>query len=172
MQETRGRSLGQEDSLEKEMGSIPGSGRFPGEGNGRSPEKGRAWLPTPVLLPGESHGQRSLAGWAAVHGVTDRDSDNTLTFVHEKQRGPSHCQPSVWPGPPPPSPLGVPPPQGAPVGAAPQMHVSGVRLTRLYRHLPIEFCHPVPHTEKLRAAGLTGVSQLGQDTAAVGRRPR
>ena len=23
----------------------------------------------------------------------------------------------------------------------------------LYRHLPIEFCHPVPHTEKLRTAG-------------------
>ena len=28
----------------------------------------RAWRPTPVLLPGESHGQRSLA--APVHGVT------------------------------------------------------------------------------------------------------
>ena len=24
----------------------------------------RAWLPTPVFLPGESHGQRSLAGYA------------------------------------------------------------------------------------------------------------
>ena len=23
----------------------------------------RAWQPTPVLLPGESHGQRSLAGY-------------------------------------------------------------------------------------------------------------
>ena len=33
-------------------GSIPGSGRSPGEGNG---------YPTPVFLPGESHGQRSLA---------------------------------------------------------------------------------------------------------------
>ena len=31
--------------------SILGLGRFPGEGNGK---------PTPVLLPGESHGQRSL----------------------------------------------------------------------------------------------------------------
>ena len=28
----------------------------------------RAWQPTPVLLPGESHGQRSLA--AATHKVT------------------------------------------------------------------------------------------------------
>ena len=32
-------------------GSIPGSGRSPGEGNGN---------PLPVFLPGESHGQRSL----------------------------------------------------------------------------------------------------------------
>ena len=56
MQETQVQSLGQEDSLEKEMGDPL--------------EKGRAWLPTPVFLPGESHGQRSLAGWAAVHGVT------------------------------------------------------------------------------------------------------
>ena len=24
----------------------------------------RAWLPTPVLLPGESHGQRSLEGYS------------------------------------------------------------------------------------------------------------
>ena len=32
---------------------IPGWGRSPGEGNGD---------PTPVFLPGESHGQRSLAG--------------------------------------------------------------------------------------------------------------
>ena len=33
---------------------IPGSGRFPGEGNGN---------PTPVFLPGKSHGQRSLVGY-------------------------------------------------------------------------------------------------------------
>ena len=36
-----------------DAGSIPGSGRSPGEGK---------WQPTPVFLPGESHGQRSLAG--------------------------------------------------------------------------------------------------------------
>ena len=35
-------------------GSIPGSGRSPGEGNG---------YPTPVFLPGEFHGQRSLMGY-------------------------------------------------------------------------------------------------------------
>ena len=35
--------------------SIPESGRSPGEGTGN---------PTPVFLPGESHGQRSLAGYS------------------------------------------------------------------------------------------------------------
>ena len=35
-------------------GSIPGSERPLGEGNGK---------PTPVLLPGKSHGQRSLVGY-------------------------------------------------------------------------------------------------------------
>ena len=42
-----------------DLGSIPGSGRFPGEGNGN---------PTPVLLPRKSHGRRSLMQ-TTVHGV-------------------------------------------------------------------------------------------------------
>ena len=29
----------------------------------------REWLPTPVFLPGEFHGQRSLWAWATVHGA-------------------------------------------------------------------------------------------------------
>ena len=37
-----------------DMGLIPGSGRSPGEGK---------WQPTPVFLPGKSHGQRSLVGY-------------------------------------------------------------------------------------------------------------
>ena len=36
---------------------IPGLGRSPGEENG--------WLPTPVFLPREFHGQRSLLGYSA-----------------------------------------------------------------------------------------------------------
>ena len=36
-------------------GSIPGLGRSPGEGN---------WQSTPGLLPGKSHGQRSLVGYS------------------------------------------------------------------------------------------------------------
>ena len=37
------------------MGSVPGSGRFHWR---------RKWQPTPVFLPGESHGQRSLVGYS------------------------------------------------------------------------------------------------------------
>ena len=37
-----------------DMGSIPVSERSPGGGK---------WQPTPVVLPGESHGQRSLVGY-------------------------------------------------------------------------------------------------------------
>ena len=39
-----------------DTGSIPGSGRFPWR---------RKWQPTPVFLPGESHGQRSLVGYSS-----------------------------------------------------------------------------------------------------------
>ena len=38
-----------------DVSSIPGLGRSPGE---------RAWQPTPVFLPGESHGQRSLMAYS------------------------------------------------------------------------------------------------------------
>ena len=41
----------------RDLGSIPGLGRFPGEGNS-----------TPVLLPWKSHGQRNLVQ-ATIHGV-------------------------------------------------------------------------------------------------------
>ena len=39
----------------RDEGSVPGFGRSPGGGH---------WQPTPVFLPGESHGQRSLAGYS------------------------------------------------------------------------------------------------------------
>ena len=39
----------------RDVGSIPGSGRFPWR---------RAWQLTPVSLPEESHGQRSLVGYS------------------------------------------------------------------------------------------------------------
>ena len=46
LQETRVRSLDREDPLEKWR---------------------RKWQPTPVFLPGESHGQRSLVGYSPWH---------------------------------------------------------------------------------------------------------
>ena len=39
----------------RDVGSIPGSGRSPGGGHRQ---------PSPLFLPGESHGQRSLAGYS------------------------------------------------------------------------------------------------------------
>ena len=45
----------------KDVGSIPGSGRSPGEGNGK------------VFLPEGSHGQRSLAGYSP-WGHTESDT--------------------------------------------------------------------------------------------------
>ena len=50
-------------------GATPGSGRFPGEGNGWPLGSGRfpwrrKWQLTPVFLSGEFHGQRSLVGYS------------------------------------------------------------------------------------------------------------
>ena len=39
----------------RDMGSTPELGRFPWR---------KAWQPTPVFLPGESHRQRSLVGYS------------------------------------------------------------------------------------------------------------
>ena len=52
MRETRVRSLGWEDPLEKEMATHSSL---------------LAWKPTPVFWPGESHKQRSLAGHRVGH---------------------------------------------------------------------------------------------------------
>ena len=57
------------------LGSIPGSGRFPGEGNGN---------PLQYFLPGKSHGRRSLVQ-ATVYGVAEsraRLSDFTHSLTH------------------------------------------------------------------------------------------
>ena len=56
-----------------EPDSIPGSGRSPGEGNGK---------PTPVFLPGEPHGQRSLAGY---NRCGSKESDATQQLKNNKQ---------------------------------------------------------------------------------------
>ena len=56
-----------------DTGSIPGSGRYPG---GR-----RKWQPTLVFLPGEAHGQRSLAGYSP-RGHKELDMTEATEHVH------------------------------------------------------------------------------------------
>ena len=57
MQETQVQSLGQEDSLEKGMATIP------------------------VFLPGESHGQKNLAGYTP-RGHKELDMPEQLAHTH------------------------------------------------------------------------------------------
>ncbi|XP_055252261.1 fibroblast growth factor 6 isoform X1 [Moschus berezovskii] len=50
----------------------------PGSQAGKIPWR-REWLPTPVLWPGESHGQRSLAGYSP-RGYKESDTTEPLTL--------------------------------------------------------------------------------------------
>ena len=52
-------------------GSISGLGRSPGEGK---------WQPTPVLLPGESHGGRRLVGYSP-WGRKESDTTEQLYYL-------------------------------------------------------------------------------------------
>ena len=64
MQETRVRSLGQEDPLRRE------------------------WLPAPVFLPGKFHGQRSQAGHSpGGHKESDTTEPLTHTFIFNMESG-------------------------------------------------------------------------------------
>ena len=56
-----------------DVGSIPGLGKSPGEED----------LPTPVLLSGKSHGQRSL--WVTLYELLN--SHTRLTLSHKGSRG-------------------------------------------------------------------------------------
>ena len=65
-----GDSDGKESSCNTgELSLIPGSGRSPGAGN----------APTPVLLPGDFHGQRSLVGYSP---WGHKESDTTEQLPH------------------------------------------------------------------------------------------
>ena len=58
----------------RDADSIPGSGRSPGE---------REWLPAPIFLPGELHGQRSLVGYSP-WGCKESDITEQLTLHYTK----------------------------------------------------------------------------------------
>ena len=54
-------------AMQETQGVTPGSGKVPWR---------REWLPTPVSLPGEFHGQGSLVGWSPCdHNESDMTGD-------------------------------------------------------------------------------------------------
>ena len=70
-------------------GSIPGLGRFPWR---------REWQPTPVFLPGKSHGQKSLVGYSSwgckeldrTEQLTQSTNSVVLTICYSSNRKPIH----------------------------------------------------------------------------------
>ena len=64
----------------RDAGSIPGLGRFLGGGHGN---------PTPVFLPGESHGQRGLASYSPwghkTSDTTEQLSMYAQMYHHEEK---------------------------------------------------------------------------------------
>ena len=58
-----------------DLGSVPGSGRSTGERNGNPP--------TPVFLPGRSHGERSPVGYSP---WGHKESDMTERLIQRNQR--------------------------------------------------------------------------------------
>ena len=70
-----GSSAGKESACKAgDAGSIPGLGTSPWR---------RKWQPTPVFLPGESHGQRSLAGYSP---QGHKESDTTKAAEHTQHK--------------------------------------------------------------------------------------
>ena len=66
-----------------DMGLISGLGRSPG---------GREWLPTIVFLPGEFHGQQSLAGYSPWgHKESDMSERLSLCFPGSSDSKESTC---------------------------------------------------------------------------------
>ena len=100
MQETSVPSLGQEDPMEKEMAThssilawiIPATvepGRLQSTGSQRVSQQRRQWHPTPVLLPGKSHGWRSLVDcspWGRWVGHDWATSLSFFTFMHWRRK--------------------------------------------------------------------------------------
>ena len=73
----------------RETGLIPGFDPWVGKIPWR-----RKWQPTPVLLPGKFHGQRSLVGYSP-WGRKESDTTERLHFTYA-----SILQPKdIWPGP-------------------------------------------------------------------------
>ena len=62
------------------MVKNPPAGAGDRRDTGLIPGSGRTWQQTPVLLPGESHAERSL--WATVHSVTQSQTPRKQLSLH------------------------------------------------------------------------------------------
>ena len=60
----------------RDMGLVPGSARSPGVGK---------WQPTPVFLPGKSHGERSLVGYSPQGCKESETTKHTHTYAYTHQ---------------------------------------------------------------------------------------
>ena len=72
----------------RDAGSAPGSGRFPWS---------RKWQPTPVFLPGESHGQRSLVGYCPWGGKKSDTTEHTEIIHTQSNSTAVSCLPTRAP---------------------------------------------------------------------------
>ena len=80
MQQFHGSASGKELASPKRRGFDPGVGKIPWR---------RAWQPTPVFLPGESLGQRSLAGyspWGCKESDMTGATEHAYTYDFEKSK--------------------------------------------------------------------------------------
>ena len=63
--------------------------------NNIKPSKGhiwrRKWQPTPVLLPGKSHGERSMVGYSPKWGRKESESDFTYLLKGQIEGFPRWC---------------------------------------------------------------------------------
>ena len=55
----------------------------------------RKWQPTPVFLPGKSHGQRNLVGYNIVHEVAESDMTEQLHFTSVVDNITTNVGPSI-----------------------------------------------------------------------------
>ena len=75
-----GGASGNESGEDMRLRFCPWVGKFPWR---------RGWQPTPVFLPGESHGQRSLAGCSPQRG---KASDMTESTQHARMHEQLHAK--------------------------------------------------------------------------------
>ena len=68
-----------------DLGSVPWAGKIP---------QRREWLPTPVYLPGEFPGQRSLGGYSP-WGCKESDTTELIILSHFHPIQPTHFRTTV-----------------------------------------------------------------------------